>query len=93
MYNKMYVVVCAYMVKQDVQQDEVEPQMELLRQQLESYDPENIYNMDETGLNFRALPNRAYLAPDENRRDIRGSKAFAAKDVCTRLLFRISIHR
>ena len=48
----------------DVQQDEVEPKMEQLRQQLESYDSENIYNMDETGLNFCALPNRTYLAPD-----------------------------
>ena len=36
-----------------------------------------------TGLNFRALPNRTYLAPGENRRDIRGSKAFAAKDRLT----------
>jgi DDE superfamily endonuclease len=70
----------------DVQQDEVEPKMEQLRQQLESYYPENIYNMDETGLNFRALPNRTYLATGENRRDIRGSKAFAAKDRLTLVL-------
>ena len=36
-----------------------------------------------TGLNFRALPNRTYLASGENRHDIRGSKAFAAKDRLT----------
>jgi len=30
------------------------------------YDPENIYNMDETGLFFRLLPRYNLLMPDED---------------------------
>jgi len=36
--------------------------MEEIRVQLEAFDTEQVYSMDETGLYFRCLPNRAYVS-------------------------------
>jgi len=52
--------------------------MEDIRVQLEAFVPEQIYNMDETGLYFRCLPNRAYVLAGSRRR-ARGSKAMKNK--------------
>jgi hypothetical protein len=38
------------------------------------YDPENVYNMDETGLFFRLLPRYNLLMPDEDISTTRGKK-------------------
>jgi hypothetical protein len=38
------------------------------------YDPENIYNMDETGLFFRLLPRYSLLMPNEDISTTRGKK-------------------
>jgi len=38
------------------------------------YDPENVYNMDETGLFFRLLLRYSLLMPDEDISTIRGKK-------------------
>jgi hypothetical protein len=38
------------------------------------YDPENIYNMDETGLFFHLLPRYNLLMPNEDISTIRGKK-------------------
>ncbi len=38
------------------------------------YDPENVYNMDETGLFFRLLPRYSLLMPDEDISTTRGKK-------------------
>jgi hypothetical protein len=38
------------------------------------YDPENIYNMDETSLFFRPLPRYSLLMPDEDISTSRGKK-------------------
>jgi hypothetical protein len=46
-----------------------------------SYDPEIVHNMDETGLNYRLLPNRSYIHQSE--RIVRGSKAMRQKDRVT----------
>ena len=51
------------------------------------YDLDHVYNMDETGLFFKCLPNRSYLRK-EDFKDARGSKLMKAKDrvtiyVCT----------
>jgi len=56
-----------------------------IRTQLEAYDPEQIYNMNETGLYFRFLPNRAYVSAGSRRR-ARGSKAMKDKDRVTLVL-------
>jgi len=60
-------------------------QMEEICSQLEAFNPEQIYNMDETGLYFRCLPNRAYVSAGSRRR-ARGSKAVKNKDRVTLVL-------
>ena len=49
---------------------------------LMGYKPENIFNMDETGLFFRTIPNRTYIMGSETDKQQagRGSKAMKAKD-------------
>lgn len=37
------------------------------------YPMSNVYNVDESGLFYRQRPNKAYLAPNENRRNTRGT--------------------
>jgi len=53
-----------------------------VRVDLSAYEPDQIYNMDETGLFFRCLPNRAYVTAGRRRR-ARGTKAMKAKDRVT----------
>jgi len=57
------------------------------RADLATYDPEHIYNMDETGLQYRCLPTRSYIAAGRQRR-ARGSKVMKAKDRVTLVLAR-----
>ncbi|EFX67751.1 hypothetical protein DAPPUDRAFT_63746, partial [Daphnia pulex] len=46
-----------------------------------------IFNMDETGLFFRALPTRTYVCREEGqRKTVRGTKALRAKDRLTLVL-------
>lgn len=68
-------------------QDFVEAMNELKEKlELEGYKLENIFNMDETGLFFRAMPVRTYLATVENRKTTRGTKALKAKDRVTLII-------
>jgi len=62
-----------------------ERRMAEVRSEPAIYDPENIYNMDETDLQYRCLPIRTYIAA-ERRRRVRGSKAMKAKDRVTLVL-------
>ena len=39
------------------------------------YEPEFIYNEDESGFLYQLLPNMTYLSPSEDRKEIRGVKA------------------
>lgn len=57
--------------------------LERVRSVCAEYDPECIYNVDETGLFFKVLPKRTYLAPGENRKTTRGVKGMTAKDRVT----------
>ena len=41
--------------------DAVEPEIAILRENIKKYDPNYFYNMDETGLLFKVLPNRSYV--------------------------------
>lgn len=70
----------------DVDPKEMEPIIEEMRQKLKLYKAKNIFNMDETGLFYRALPNRTYLSSVELRKLIRGSNALKAKDRITLVL-------
>ena len=64
-----------------------EPLMERIRAAVQEYGLEYTYNMDETGLFFKLLPNRAYVKKEEVK-VARGTKLMKAKDrvtlyVCT----------
>ncbi len=70
----------------DVDVSTVEPAMRELRSQLSNYQPKDIFNMDESGLFYRAMPARTYLAYNESRKTVRGTKALKAKDRVTLVL-------
>ena len=59
-----------------------------LRTELQEYQLSNVFNMDEAGLFFRAIPNRSYLLPDEGDacQVARGVKAMKAKERLTIIL-------
>ena len=59
-----------------------------LQEDLKNYPLSHIYNMDETGLFYRLMPNRTYVLRSETAKTTRGIKAMTAKDritlyVCT----------
>lgn len=56
-----------------------------IRAELEAYPAVRIYNMDETGLFSRCIPNRSYVEAGR-RRHARGTKAMKAKDRVTFVL-------
>jgi len=56
-----------------------------IRAQLEAYPAEQIYNMDETGLFYRCIPNQAYVEAGQ-RKQARGTNAMQAKDRITLVL-------
>lgn len=60
--------------------------MRELRKVLSVSKPENIFDMDETGLFYRAIQARTYFAANESRKTVRGTKALQAKDRVTLLL-------
>lgn len=57
--------------------------------ELNQFHLSRIYNMDESGFVFRMLPNLTYLAPEENIKDVHGTKAMLAN---SRLTFAASIN-
>lgn len=72
----------------DVDKKAAEKKIEKIREQLEGFDLEFIFNMDETGLFYRCFPRGTYVTRQEdaagvNRKTARGSKAMKAKDRCT----------
>ena len=60
----------------------VEPQMAAIRAKIKQFDPNYVYNMDETGLFFKLLPNRSYVK-QEDVKTVRGTKLMKAKDRVT----------
>jgi hypothetical protein len=55
-----------------------------IRTRLSDYHPDNIFNMDETGLMYRALPASLYIRSRViSSSDLRGSKKMVAKDRLT----------
>lgn len=49
-------------------------QLNKLYEIISTYDPEFIYNMDETGLFYRVIPNFSVLLPSEKSDEVRGKK-------------------
>jgi hypothetical protein len=73
----------------DIDLIEAESKMSVIREQLADagYKPENVFNMDETGLYYRCLPDRSYILTSGDERQIgRGTKAMKAKDRLTLVL-------
>lgn len=54
-----------------------------IRRTCGDYDPDCIFNMDETCLLYRLLPNRSFLAPQENRQTARSAEDMGAKERLT----------
>ncbi|PXF48393.1 Jerky protein-like [Gracilariopsis chorda] len=50
-----------------------------LREQLNDFDADCIFNMDETGLFFKLFPKRTYVLASEDRKRLRGTKDMKAK--------------
>ena len=82
MVENKYVSVALHGEAGGVDMAAAEAQMELIRAAVQEYGLEFVYNMDETGLFFRLLPNRAYVKKEEAR-SARGSKLMKAKDRVT----------
>lgn len=57
--------------------------MAVIRELLEKYDPDDIYNKGETVLCYRLLPKQAYLAPGKDHKTARGVKGMVAKERIT----------
>ena len=51
-----------------------------VREACQEYELANIFNVDETGIFYKLLPNRTYLSQAENRKTARGTKGMKAKD-------------
>jgi hypothetical protein len=71
----------------DVDLEAIAAEINELREKIRSFHPDNVYNMDETGLMFKCLPNRGYVKRSEVK-TARGTKMMKVKDrvtiyVCT----------
>lgn len=63
-----------------VDREKVKEGMEAIRQMCEKYEVDLIYNVDETGLQWKLMPKRTYLSTSENRKTARGTKDMHFKD-------------
>lgn len=54
--------------------------LQTVRDACESHDIENVFNVGETGLFYKLLPKRAYLAGPQNRPTARGTQDMKVKD-------------
>ena len=59
--------------------DAVEPKIEKIRKKIAEYDEDNVYNMDETGLFSKCLPDRSCVDAKDDK-IARGTKLMKAKD-------------
>jgi len=64
----------------EVDTEGLEPKIQKIRDLIAEYDPDNVYNMDETGLFFKVLPSYVKV---EKACAARGSKLMKAKDRVT----------
>ncbi len=67
----------------EVDHDQIKKNIDEIKKELEDYDPEYIYNWDETGLYYKLIPRSTYTAPSETRKRVRGTRAQNAKDRVT----------
>ena len=72
----------------DIDLKAAEQKIQILREALHEFRSENIFNMDESALFYKAIPRRSYLMEDEGdkRQAGRGTKAMKCKDRITIIL-------
>jgi hypothetical protein len=72
----------------DVNVEDATKEIEKLKHLIssQSYEVENIFNMDETGVFYKSIPSRTYLMPGECKKTARGTKQMKAKDRLTVIL-------
>lgn len=63
-----------------VDREKVKEGLEEIRAFCEKYEVDNIYNVDETGIQWKLMPKRTYLSTSENRKTARGTKDMHFKD-------------
>ena len=66
----------------DVDAEAIADEMNRLRNKIREFHPDNVYNMDETGLMFKCLPNRSYVKKSQVK-TARGTKMMKVKDRVT----------
>ena len=62
--------------------------MEDVREKCKEYALENIFNVDETGIFYRWLPNRTSLSKEEKRKTVKGKKGMEVKDRVSAYMYR-----
>ena len=63
--------------------EQIVSEMRSIREALSEYDAGLIYNVDETGLFYKALPRRSYVMCYENKKAFRGKHNMNAEDRAT----------
>eukprot|EP00731_Ephydatia_muelleri_P034635 Em0069g10a len=76
----------------EVDINKADEEVEILRSSLSTYNTNNVFNMDELGLFYRAIPQYSYLLESEGdkRQHGRGTKRMKAKDRLTVVLCAIA---
>ncbi|CAB1098723.1 unnamed protein product [Ectocarpus sp. CCAP 1310/34] len=64
----------------EVDKEAIKEDMEEIRALREKYPARFIFNVDETGLQWKLMPRRTYLSTSEDRKTARGSKSIHFKD-------------
>ena len=63
-----------------VNHERIAEDMKAIREECRNYRKENIFNVDETGIQYKIMPQRAYLSCKEDRKTARGTKDMHYKD-------------
>ena len=72
-----------------VDTEAIEDEIEEIRALCAKFPARRIFNVDETGIQWKVMPRRTYLSNSENRKTARGSKGMTFKDrLSARLLQR-----
>lgn len=63
-----------------VDPEKIKKGLEEVRAACEKYPARNIFNVDETGIQWKLMPRRTYLTPGEDKKTVRGTKGMNFKD-------------
>ena len=74
--------VALYSEARDVNLEAITDRISKLQEKIRTYHPDNVHNMDETGLIFKYLLNRSYVKKSEVK-TTRGTKIIKVKDHIT----------